>query len=312
MSKAKKSKRFEEPTDSEVERMFSVSDSDSDLEAVAPKPKKKQKKKYVQKYKSDESKQSQYKGVNWNKKAAKWRGVTYDVLADRSKSKAKRNHAMSVITKYFDDEHECYQALQALKTQIDDKNNAIWVDQASKDPLTSNVERAPNDIRETERGVAYWRPNQNNNQLPNRMVAMEDKSNKKTGLEWYLCCQHVDDATGVGDCSNTALSFVKGQHVQYCFAHTEVKAYSCDVQGCEYTCKTEAHLKEHKRCVHKGELAHPCKSTTGQDGHCPNGVSGFSKYDMYCVRCFISKFPNDPRSTNAKAYLHAKELTVRE
>jgi len=33
---------------------------------------------------------------------------------------------------------------------------------------------------------------------------------------------------------------------------------------------------------------------------------------MYCVRCFISKFPNDARATNAKAFLHAKELTVRE
>jgi len=285
------------------------SDDDSDLKMAAPKPKKKKRKK--QKNKSDESKKSQYKGVNWNKHAAKWRGVTGDVLADRSRNKAKRIRAKQVITKYFDDEHECYQALQALQKQIDDKNSAIWADQASKDPLTSNVERAPDDIREAEKGKAYWMPNQKNNQLPNRMVVKEATS-KKTGLKWALCCQHVSDVDGLGDCSTMAHSLVKDQHVQYCHAHTEVKAHTCNVQGCEYTCKTEKHLKQHKRCVHEGELHRPCKSTAGQDGKCPNKVNGAPKYDGYCTRCFISAFPNDARATNAKAYLHAKELTVRE
>ena len=302
---AKKSKRFEEPTDSEVERMFSVSDDDdSDLESVAPKPKKKRKNK------SDESKKSQYKGVNWHKKAAKWKGSTRDVLADRSGSKAKTNTPKDVYTKYFDDEHECYEALQALKTQIEEKNNALWADQASKDPLTSNVERAPDDIREGERGKAYWMPNKSNNQLSTRMVVKEAKSNKKTGLQWALCCHHISNVDGLGDCSNLALSLEKGE--RYCRAHIEVNPYSCDVQGCEYTCKSEFELNKHKRGVHEGELQSPCKSTSGQDGKCPNGVSGQSKYDGYCTRCFISAFPNDARSTNAKAYLHAKELTVRE
>ena len=304
---AKKSKRFEEPTDSDSERMFDDSDSDSDLKVAALKPKKKK-----QKNKSDESKKSQYKGVNWYKQTAKWIGGTYDVLVDRSGSKAKRNTPKRVVTKYFDDEHECYEALQALQKQIDDKNNAIWADQASKDPLTSNVERAPDDIREAERRVAYWRPNKSNNQLPTRMVVVENKPKNKTGLEWHLCCQHVSSVDGLGDCSTMAQSLGKDQHVQYCLAHTQVKAYACDVQGCEYTCKTEAELSQHKRGVHEGELQNPCKSTTGQDGKCPNGVNGQPKYDGYCVRCFISKFPNDARATNAKAYLHAKELTVRE
>jgi len=284
-------------------------DDDSDLEAVAPKPKKK-KQKY--KNKSDESKKSQYKGVKWYKQTAKWIGTTHDVLADRSGSKAKLNNPKKVYTKYLDDEHECYEALQALKKQIDDKNNAIWADQASKDPLTSNVEKAPEDICEGGKGVAYWRPNHNNNQLPTRMVVVEATSNKKTGFQWFLCCQHISNVDGLGDCSTRAQSFVKGQPKQYCRAHTQVKPYACDVQGCEYTCKSEEDLNQHKRGVHEGELQHPCKSTTGQDGKCPNGVSGAPKYDGYCVRCFISKFPNDPRSVNAKAYLHAKELTVRE
>jgi len=297
-------------------------ESETDEEEEEPKPKPNKKAKTVvapetktkkkQTNKSDESKQSQYPGVYWDKKAAKWTGSTCDVLADRSKSKAKRNYAKKVYTKYFDDDFECYQALQALKKQIDEKNNAIWAEQASNDPLTSNVEKAPDDICDAEKGVAYWMPHRSNNQLPTRMVVKEDKSKKKTGFVWMLCCQHTCDSTGLGDCSTMAHSFEKGQPVQYCNAHTEAKAYACNVQGCDFTCKTETHLKEHKRCVHEGELYNPCKSKTGHDGKCPYEVSGASKHDGYCTRCFISHFPNDPRAVNAKAYLHAKELTVRE
>jgi len=308
----------------EADKHLLESDSDDDddywkpkptpekkAKVVAPEPKQKKKRK-KEKNKSDESKQSQYPGVNWKKHAAKWMGITSDVLADRSDSKEKRNTPKQVYTKYFDDEHECYQALQTLKKKIDERNNAIWAEQASNDPLTSHVEKAPDDIRDAEKGVAYWKPSEANNQLPTRMVVVENKSKKKTGLQWMLCCQHACDSTGLGDCSNIAVSFEKGQPVQYCTSHTEAKAYSCNVQGCEYTCKTETKLNQHKRCVHEGELKNPCKSTRGQDGKCPYEVSGQSKHDGYCVRCFISHFPNDIRAVNAKAYLHAKELTVRE
>jgi len=45
---------------------------------------------------------------------------------------------------------------------------------------------------------------------------------------------------------------------------------------------------------------------------CPWGTTANNDpYDRHCVRCFIKRFPNDPRTTNAKTHLNAKELTVR-
>ena len=42
------------------------------------------------------------------------------------------------------------------------------------------------------------------------------------------------------------------------------------------------------------------------------GVHTFKLYDFHCVRCFIASFPNDVRAVNAKKFLKAKELAVRE
>ena len=48
-------------------------------------------------------------------------------------------------------------------------------------------------------------------------------------------------------------------------------------------------------------------------GPCAGGGLFSSKlYDWHCVRCFIASYPNDVRATNAKRYLKAKELAVRE
>lgn len=42
------------------------------------------------------------------------------------------------------------------------------------------------------------------------------------------------------------------------------------------------------------------------------GVRAFKNYDWHCVRCFIASYPNDVRAANAKKFLMAKELAVRE
>ncbi len=42
------------------------------------------------------------------------------------------------------------------------------------------------------------------------------------------------------------------------------------------------------------------------------GVLAFKRYDWHCVRCFIASYPNDVRAVNAKKFLKAKELAVRE
>ena len=42
------------------------------------------------------------------------------------------------------------------------------------------------------------------------------------------------------------------------------------------------------------------------------GVHALNLYDFHCVRCFIASYPNDVRAVNAKKFLKAKELAVRE
>ena len=42
------------------------------------------------------------------------------------------------------------------------------------------------------------------------------------------------------------------------------------------------------------------------------GLFAFKLYDFHCVRCFIASYPNDVRAVNAKKFLKAKELAVRE
>jgi hypothetical protein len=46
-----------------------------------------------------------------------------------------------------------------------------------------------------------------------------------------------------------------------------------------------------------------------------NGVRRYNhdlRYGKRCIRCFIATFPTDPKATEAKKWLNAKELTVRE
>ena len=94
--------------------------------------------------------------------------------------------------------------------------------------------------------------------------------------------------------------------------HTGDKPFVCDHEGCGKAFAQRQSLTEHKRVNHEGQLAHPCKATSETNGQCPYGLSGMQKYDRLCARCFVSAFPLDIRSIKAKAYIHCKELTVRE
>lgn len=54
-----------------------------------------------------------------------------------------------------------------------------------------------------------------------------------------------------------------------------------------------------------------CKGHNGEG--CPNASARVSPhYDRLCVRCFIAAFPTDLRSQNARRFLHAREIAVRD
>ena len=105
-----------------------------------------------------EHRTSNYKGVNWDKAARKWRGSTCDVMAERS-TKNKAKAAKLIHTRVFEDEEACYRALEALKASINARNDTLWSAQANEDLLTMNVERGPDDIKDAVCGQAYWVPN---------------------------------------------------------------------------------------------------------------------------------------------------------
>jgi len=63
-------------------------------------------------------------------------------------------------------------------------------------------------------------------------------------------------------------------------------------------------MKDRRHCI-------GLKDETG----CVNGGRGYNsnlKYGRRCIRCFIATFPADSKAIEAKKWLHAKEITVRE
>ena len=90
--------------------------------------------------------------------------------------------------------------------------------------------------------------------------------------------------------------------------HSGEKPYKCD--KCDKTFARSGTLQKHKRAVHDGVLQKACPGATGVEA-CPYGLTKLPKYENMCVRCFCASFPNDARASNAKKYLHAKELSVR-
>jgi len=89
--------------------------------------------------------------------------------------------------------------------------------------------------------------------------------------------------------------------------HTKEKPFKC--RNCPMEFSDQGNRDKHERCVHSGLKQRPCKG--GKLGVCGDNYNGLSKYDGRCVKCFVDFAPNDIRAVHAKAYLHAKEQTVR-
>jgi hypothetical protein len=99
----------------------------------------------------------------------------------------------------------------------------------------------------------------------------------------------------------------------FCRQHTVERPFVCEEEGCGKCFKTKGDLKSHMK-THNGELQQPCKGTNHIDGrYCPLKLNGdTNRYDGLCQRCFCNAFPNDPRTTKANKFTHAKERMVRE
>ena len=92
----------------------------------------------------------------------------------------------------------------------------------------------------------------------------------------------------------------------------------CEFEGCT-TLPTFGYDKVRLRCsTHKladmidvaHDLCPGAPGLQGPDGKCPMYTQGTSKYDGYCVECFIRGFPDDKRTKTARK--NSKELKVRD
>lgn len=110
-----------------------------------------------------------------------------------------------------------------------------------------------------------------------------------------------------GDCTKAFTTSSNRDKHELC-SHTKEKPHPCR-KGCTKAFAKSGNRDKHERCFHGDEKQRPCKG--GKMGVCDGNRNGNPKYEGRCVKCFIDKFSNDVRAVNAKAYLHAKEQTVR-
>ena len=137
-----------------------------------------------------------------------------------------------------------------------------------------------------------------------------DKCDKKFAQSGDLT-QHKRTHSGEKPfkCDNCDKTFAQsGQLITHKRTHSGEKPFLCD--KCDKAFADSSTLQKHKLAVHDGVLQQPCPGATGVEA-CPYGLTKLPKYDDLCVRCFVASFPNDARATNARKYLHAKELSVR-
>jgi len=143
---------------------------------------------------------------------------------------------------------------------------------------------------------------------------------KKHGAEVKMCA--------ADECTNQA------QQGGVCIKHG-AKLKKCSSEGCTNNAVQGGICKKHGAevkkcaagdctneaqqggvCIKHGAVVKKCMGSiepaTEVFAECPYGSYPSGRYSGRCVRCFCQTFPNDPRALNAKAYLHAREQTVRE
>jgi len=94
---------------------------------------------------------------------------------------------------------------------------------------------------------------------------------------------------------------------------------SCQFKDCPLQCTfgkeggPATHCASHKDADMIDVIKDTCpgvEGLKGPDGLCPFGTKGTKKYDMYCMKCFVQGFPDDPRTALARKNTH--ELVVRD
>lgn len=135
----------------------------------------------------------------------KWYGQVKHPLANTSGKRKTES------TTYYRTKEEAAVERQKLKERIEKDYWDSRTELAAEDPLTRNLSRGPENVREAKIGQVYWVASRMTNHIPKRMLpSISGRSNPC----WVLACQR-------DDCASKALQSCpsKGGKVQFCMKH---------------------------------------------------------------------------------------------
>ena len=78
--------------------------------------------------------------------------------------RGKNGGAKQLTTERFSSLPDAIEAHKELSKSVREKNEALWKEQASKDPSLHGLELGPENPADAEEGKAYFRPNRKKNQ----------------------------------------------------------------------------------------------------------------------------------------------------
>ena len=135
----------------------------------------------------------------------------------------------------------------------------------------------------------------------------------KANLEQHVLAVHEGKRDFVCGVCSKACSTKSNLEKHRDTVHLKLKSFEC--RHCQVAFGEKRTLAVHVRTVHDNEprISGTCIGLADETG-CVNGGKRFAflRYGKRCIRCFIATFPADAKAVEAKKWLNAKEITVRE
>lgn len=160
---------------------------------------------------------SKHVGVSWHTTNSKWIGQLLDTTAPRYAS----GTAKVLFTKYFADEDECFEAVTALRAQVDARTAETLHAMAQERDATRDLPPCPANAALAAPDTAYYGPAgkraKGAETYEFRPVRYVRAGSTEKTFQFQACCQH-----GIGPkhaCAQRAAPIVIGGEATFCTTH---------------------------------------------------------------------------------------------